>query len=57
MGTEWVQLVSTVGFPIVACAALFYWINSTMKELSATITKNTEAINHLVILFEKGDKN
>lgn len=33
-----VTAISTVGFPIVACGALFYMINTTMKELKDVIT-------------------
>lgn len=57
MGTEWVQIVSTVGFPVAACAALYYWINTTIKELTATISRNTEAINQLIYTVTGGNNN
>lgn len=33
-----VQIINSVGFPIVACCALFYFINKTMAE-NTTATK------------------
>lgn len=33
-----VNLIGSVGFPIVACSALFWMINTTMKELTDAIT-------------------
>ena len=52
---EWVTIISTVGFPIAACAALFYWINTTLKELQQMISANTEAINKLIYKLNKED--
>lgn len=34
-----VQLVSTVGFPIVACVGLFYLYDKTIKDLTITLAK------------------
>lgn len=34
-----VQLVSTVGFPIVACIGLFYLYDKTIKDLTITLAK------------------
>lgn len=42
--TEITNLVGSVGFPIVACAALFWMINSTMKELTAVIQDLSDSI-------------
>ena len=36
---EVVQLISTVGFPIVACVALFYLYDRTIKDLTITLEK------------------
>ena len=33
------QLISSMGFPIVACCALFYLINTTIKDLTSVITE------------------
>lgn len=37
------SLVGSLGFPIVCCGALFWMINSTMKELKKSIEQNTQA--------------
>lgn len=34
-----VQLISTVGFPIVACVGLFYLYDKTIKDLTNTLNK------------------
>lgn len=58
-----IQLVSSLGFPIVCCGALFWYVNKTMKEfkdeitasvsaLSESISKNTEATTKLVTTVE-----
>lgn len=39
-----VQAISTVGFPIVCCCALFWMINTTMKELKDVIGGLTQSI-------------
>lgn len=36
---EIVQAISTVGFPIVACGAMFYFYDRTIKDLTVTLTK------------------
>lgn len=41
---ELVQAISTVGFPIVCCGALFWMINTTMKELKDAIAGLTQSI-------------
>lgn len=58
-----VSLISSVGFPIVCCGALFWYVNHTMKNfmdevktslssLSKTISDNTDATNKLVTTVE-----
>lgn len=42
------NLVSNLGFPIACCVALFYYINTTQKELVETINKNTSAMEKLL---------
>ena len=41
-------LIDTLGFPIVCCGVLFYFVNSTLKELRDIISKNTVAITTLI---------
>lgn len=36
--------VGTVGFPIVACGALFWMVNKTVKELTTAVNNNTTAL-------------
>lgn len=47
--SEWVQIISTVGFPIAACVGLFWYMNSVMKEnnknTEEAIKKMTEVVN------------
>ena len=57
-----VQLISSVGFPIVVCGAMAYYINTTHKELLnsfnemiETIKKNNDIISLLKDLL-KGDE-
>lgn len=57
------QLISTLGFPIVCCGALFWFqnktikdfsskIDSTMDKLSDSINANTDATTRLVTTVE-----
>ena len=50
------QVISSVGFPIVACGALFWMINNTMAKLTTAITDLshglTTAINELTRSLE-----
>ena len=43
-----VTLVGSLGFPIAACIALFWMINTTMTELKETVAENTKAMTELV---------
>lgn len=47
------ELINTVGFPVAAFCLMFYMVNSTLKELQTTVSKNTEVI---VRLEEKLDR-
>lgn len=44
---EITQIISSVGFPIVACGALFWMINTTMKELKEAITSLTKSLDRV----------
>ena len=44
---EWVQVVSTLGFPIAMCAALCWFINKKDEQTNKTIISVTNAINGL----------
>ena len=43
---EITQVISSVGFPIVACRALFWMINTTMKELKEAIMALTKSLDN-----------
>lgn len=45
--TEIINAIGSVGFPIVACGALFWMINTTMKELKQAIDQLSDAINSI----------
>lgn len=52
---ELVQAISTVGFPIVCCCALFWMINTTMKELKDAIAGLTQSITLMNDRMEHGN--
>lgn len=47
--TEVVQLISTVGFPIVMCLLLFYYMTEQNKQHKEESDSMKEAINELKI--------
>ena len=47
------QLIGTLGFPIVACCALFYRMSVQDEAHKAEIDKLTEAINNNTIALTK----
>lgn len=54
--TDIAQLVTTVGFPIVACVALFWHINTTQKEMIAALDNNTNVITQVLEHLRQEDK-
>lgn len=44
-GTEIINAIGSVGFPIVACCGLFWMINTTMKEVTTAINNLTNMID------------
>ena len=49
---EIANLISSCGFPIVACGFLAYYISNALKDLQKRTEENTQAINKLVTLCE-----
>lgn len=47
------QLIGSLGFPIVACCALFYRMNVQDEAHKAEVDKLTEAINNNTIALTK----
>lgn len=43
-----VTLVGSLGFPIVASIAMFWMMNTTMKEFKETVAENTKVMTELV---------
>lgn len=52
-----VSVVSSVGFPIVCCFGMAYYINTTVKDLSKIITDHTIAIEKLTNVIDNHEKN
>lgn len=50
-----VQAIGSVGFPIVACVGLFWMVNTTMKEFTATVDRLNESIIKLTTKIDGGD--
>lgn len=47
-------LISTTGFPIFACIAMGWYINSTTRKLASVIEDNTKIITQLVERLKEG---
>ena len=48
-------LVGSLGFPIVCCCGMAYYINTTMKEFTKTMRENTSVLEKLALrLSERG---
>ena len=45
--TDITNLIGSMGFPIVACGALFWMINTTMKELTSVIRDLSDSIKEI----------
>lgn len=48
-----VSVISSIGFPIVACIFMWRYINTTMKEFTMTMQKNTSMLEKLYELIGK----
>lgn len=48
-----ITAISTVGFPIVMCGALFWKMDKQDKEHKEEMDKTTEAINNNTIVLQK----
>lgn len=49
--------IGTVGFPIVACGALFWMVNKTMKELTSAVNNNTTALTIMTERTQNHDES
>lgn len=49
------SLIGSLGFPIVCCGFMFWFINNTLKDLKKTIDNNTKIMNTIYAkITEKG---
>lgn len=46
--TEFVEFVTSVGFPIAACCGLYYMINGILKRVEDALNNNTVVMNRLI---------
>ena len=53
MDAEIVQAISSVGFPIVACIAMFYFYDRTIKDLTITLTKIDATLDGIAKRLDK----
>lgn len=51
---EIISLISSVGFPIIACIFMWRFISTTLKEFTNTMVQNTAVLTKLA---EKIDKD
>lgn len=54
-----VALVGSVGFPIVACCGMAWFIATTFRDFNSLLTKNNVLTEELIALLknDKGDDN
>lgn len=50
---EVTQIISTVGFPIVCCGALFYYTTKVQKELTGSINRMNETMK-IILEYVRG---
>ena len=50
---EIIQIVGSLGFPIVAACGMFYLYDKTIRELTVTLTKIDATLTHLVAHVEE----
>lgn len=50
-----VSMISSIGFPIVACIFMWRYINTTLKEFTLTMQKNTTLLEKLYELISKSE--
>lgn len=48
----WIQFISSVGFPIAAFCGIFYLYDKTVKELTVTIAKIDNTLQHVLSHLE-----
>lgn len=51
------SVVSAVGFPIVCCFGMAYYINTTLKEFTKVMNEHTVALEKLSTVIDKHADN
>ena len=46
-------VISTIGFPIVCCIGMAYYINTTIKDLTKVMSEHTVALEKLSTIIDK----
>lgn len=49
------QLITSVGFPIFCCIAMGWYVNTTMKDLTNTISNNTKVMEKILTKLDLDD--
>lgn len=52
-----VTLIGSVGFPIVACCAMAWFVNNTVENFRASIEKNNSLMDELISLLRSDNDN
>lgn len=55
--TDIVTIIGSVGFPIVACCGMGWYINNTMQKFTDIMQKNTTALEKLLTVLRKDEEN
>lgn len=55
MGSELINAIGSVGFPIVACCGLFYLYDKTIKEIVNALDDVKNTLNHVNNTLNKID--
>lgn len=54
---ELTSIIGSIGFPIVACCAMGWYINSTMQKFTDVMQKNTTALEKLISTLGRSEKD
>lgn len=53
MEQEIIAAIGSVGFPIVACCAMFWLYNETITKITATLDKLNETLNRIEVRLDQ----
>lgn len=53
--SEFMQAISTVGFPIVACCVLFYLYDKTLREVVSTLQDVSNTLREVADTLKRKD--